>query len=260
MIDLIRGIGTAIAHFLYGLYAWAVFVVAILICLVIAIFIPGLDRRRRLLTLSARGFFAFVGIRATVRGLKNLPDDHCIVVANHASYLDGLILQAFLPPRFAYVIKGEMRDIPVVHFLLRRAGSKFVERFIAAGSTRDARTLVKAATAGESLAFFPEGTFIDAPGLGRFRAGAFAAAIKGTLPVVPVVIRGSRKILPADTYLPVPGNLGVDILEAIDSSNAAYAQGSELAELSRRRILEVLDEPDLLVNNRRPASRQDLAS
>lgn len=258
MIDLFRRTGTAIAHFVYGIYAWLTFLVAILLVLLTTLFVPGTDRRRRLLTLWARGFFAFAGIRTSVQGLGNLPDHHCIVVANHCSYLDGVILQALLPPRFAYVIKGEMRDVPVVHFVLRRAGSKFVERFETAGSARDARTLVKAASAGESLAFFPEGTFIGEPGLGRFRAGAFSAAIKGGLPVVPVVISGSRKILPANKYLPVPGSVRIDILTAIDGSDAAYRNGVELAELSRGRMLEVLDEPDLLVNNQQPASQPNI--
>ena len=62
---------------------------------------------------------------------------------------------AYLPARFGFVIKGEMRDIPIVHFLLRRSGSKFVERNETTGSSRDARLLVKAAQGGESLGFFP---------------------------------------------------------------------------------------------------------
>ena len=56
-------------------------------------------------------------------------------------------------------IKGEMRNIPLVHYVLRRSGSRFVERHEPGGSRRDARQIVKDAVGGVSLGFFPEGTF-----------------------------------------------------------------------------------------------------
>lgn len=243
MSNLFTRSAAATGEILYGLYAWALLVITVLFAVLAATFVPGLYRRRRWLAAAARSFLLLAGIPASVSGLQKLPQEHCVIVANHASYVDGLILTAFLPPRFSFVVKGEARNWPVAHFVLRRIGAKFVERFVAAGSARDARALLRAATAGESLAVFPEGTFIAKPGLSRFHAGAFAAAIKGGLPVVPMSIRGSRRILPAKTYRPSPGPLQIDILEPI---NAAGVSSAELAELARQRILEVLDEPDLL--------------
>jgi 1-acyl-sn-glycerol-3-phosphate acyltransferase len=231
---------------LYGIYAWAVFGICVLAAIIFTLVLPGLDRRRRWVTVCAWLPFRLAGITTRVRGLEKIPPGDCVVVANHASYLDGVLLQGYLPPRFSYVIKGEMGRVPIVSFLLRRIGSKFVERFDASGSARDARQLLKAATAGESLAFFPEGTFVAEPGLGRFRAGAFAAAIKAGVPVVPVVISGSRKILPAEALLPRRGHMRIDILNPIDRSDQAYGDSRKLAEAARRRILAVLDEPDLV--------------
>lgn len=246
MDHFVTRLGNATGHLLYGVYGWALFVPTILFAAGFASILPGLHRRRRWVRATARLFFLFSGMRPTINGLEQLPEDHCIVVANHASYLDGMILQAFLPARFAYVIKGEVRNIALVHFLLRRIGAKFVERFVTSGSIRDARKLVKAAASGESLAFFPEGTVIVKPGLGRFHAGAFSAALKGGLPIVPVSIRGSRRILPARTLLPFPGKLRIDILTPLETNNAAAGNSSELAERARQSILSVLDEPDLL--------------
>jgi 1-acyl-sn-glycerol-3-phosphate acyltransferase len=238
----------AILNFFYGLYAWLVFILCVAVSILVTLFVPGLDRRRRWVTAACRGLFRAVAIPVHVDGIGHLPPGHCIVVANHASYLDGVILQAFLPPRFSYVIKGEMRNVPIAHFLLRRLGSKFVERFVTSGSARDARGLLKAAAAGESLAFFPEGTFVEEVGLGRFRNGAFTAAIKAELPVVPVVIRGSRHILPAGHILPRHGRLQLDILAAINPSEAAFSNAARLAEESRNQIMTVLEEPDLTVD------------
>ncbi len=231
---------------IYGFYTWLVFLALIVITIFIALLVPGLERRRRWVAAAAQASFHLVGTRPTVTGLDHIPPGHCIVVANHASYADGVILQAFLPPRFDYVIKGEMQKVPVVHFVLRRLGSRFVERFKASGSSRDARTLLKAAANGESLAFFPEGTFLKQPGLDRFRPGAFAAAINAGVPIVPVIISGSRRVMPSGAMLPRHGHLQIDILNPIDRSAPEYANSKDLANLARLRMLEVLDEPDLL--------------
>ena len=234
------------AHALFGVYAWFAFALCVLFSFVAVTVVPGLERRRRLVAGAARTAFLLSGVRPVVKGVKHLPDDRCVVVANHASYVDGVLLKGYLPARFDFVIKGEMRDIPIVHFLLRRAGSRFVERFDAAESARDARRLVRAARCGESLGFFPEGTFVREPGLNRFHAGAFVAAIKGRLPVVPIAIFGTRRVLPSGRILPRPAPIRIEILPPIMPSDAAFGDSRALAELARQRIADVLDEPDLL--------------
>jgi 1-acyl-sn-glycerol-3-phosphate acyltransferase len=104
---------------LFGAYAWIAFFVCVVIAILGALLLPGLERRRRWVRGSARAALALCGISYKVQITERLPQGHCIVVANHASYIDGVILQALLPPRFSYVIKGEMQNIPIVHFLLR---------------------------------------------------------------------------------------------------------------------------------------------
>ncbi len=234
-----------LADYLYSFYAWTTFILCLTLALLSATVLPGLERRRRWVSVFARTFFRLAGIGVTVRGLQNLPAEHCIVVANHASYLDGPILQAWLPPRFSYVIKSEMQKVPLAGFMLNRIGSRFVERFVKSASARDARSLMRAANSGEALGFFPEGTFQPEPGLGRFHSGAFMSATKSSIPIVPVVIRGSRHILPAETMLASRGDLEIDILEPIGPDDPAFGRARDLSNLARARILTVLDEPDL---------------
>ena len=193
---------TRLVHALWGILAWLSFALAVSFVLLVAILVPGKERRRRLAALASRAVFVLPGIEVDAVGLERLPAESCVVVANHASYIDGVLLKGYLPARFSFVVKGEMRDIPVVHFLLRRAGAKFVERNKHAGSARDARQIVRAAQGGESLAFFPEGTFRKGPGVGHFRPGAFVAAVRGNMPIVPVAISGTRAMLSADQWLP----------------------------------------------------------
>jgi 1-acyl-sn-glycerol-3-phosphate acyltransferase len=237
---------TKLLAVVWGCFAWLCFGLLVLFMLVVVLVVPSADRRHKLATWSSRMAFVLPMIDVRVRGMDNLPTDDCVVVANHASYVDGVLLKGYLPWRFNFVIKGEMRNFAPAHFLLRRSGAKFVERSDVKGSTRDARQIVKAALEGESLGFFPEGTFQAEPGILRFRPGAFVAATKSEMPVVPVAISGSRYMLPAKRILPRRGPLTIDILPAIAPGDPDFETSRRLAEAARQRILEVVDEPDLL--------------
>ena len=239
---------------IWGLFAWLSFVVAVICALLIAILVPGKERRQRLAALTCKFVFVMPRIQVSVVGLDRLPVENCVVVANHASYIDGVLLKGYLPARFNFVIKGEMRNIPIAHFLLRRAGARFVERNQHAASARDARQIVKAAQDGESLALFPEGTFRPEPGVDRFRPGAFVAAIRGNMPVVPVAISGTRYMLPAGRLLPRRIALRFEVLPAIRPDDPHFGDSRALAETARRRILEVLDEPALPDDPKGPAA------
>ncbi len=245
MTDSAPTTALGIAGILYGVYAWFVFALCIICAILCAVIVPGLGRRRRCVSFLARIPLRLAGIATTITGLENLPAGDCVAVANHASNIDGIVLMGHLPPIFSYVVKGEMQRFPFVAFLLRRVGSRFVERFEISASARDARKLLKAANTGESLVVFPEGTFITTPGLGRFRAGAFAAAISASVPLVPVVISGARYIMPAASFFPRRGRLRIDVLEPVEPSDPAFANSKTLADAARQSILAVLDESDL---------------
>lgn len=240
MHDLFRDLG----HGIFGIYATGIFAAVSLPSLAAVALAPTIAGRRQLVRHAAGTLLSLTGTRLSVSGLDHVPEDPCIVIANHSSYLDGPILSAALPPRFGFVIMREMTRVPLAHFLLRRIGSEFVERKDAHRGASDARRILHKARGQESLAFFPEGSFFAEPGLRRFHNGAFAAAIRGNLPVVPVVIRGSRAMLPAARRLPRPGSIDVIIKPALRASgdNAVHT----LREQARLSILEDLNEPDLL--------------
>ena len=237
---------TRILHAAYGVYALAMFAICVLFALLVTIFVPGLENRRKLVSGASRWSFLLSGIRPTISGIDKLPAEGSVVVANHASYADGILLKGFLPARFSFAIKGEMRKFPVVNFMIRRSGSRFVERFNSAESARDARKIVKAARGGQSLAFFPEGTFREEPGVGRFHAGAFMAAVKAGMPVVPVAISGTRELLGTGRLLPRPAAIRIEILDPIQPDDPSYAHHRRLAESARQKVLAALGEPDLL--------------
>jgi len=242
---------TAALQIIYGLYAITVFLVFGLSAFVAVLLPFGIKTRRHIAHFAARAFFAVAGLRINVIDAHLLPAGACVVVANHASYLDGIVLKAALPARFSFVIKKEFSRVPVAGLLLRRIGSEFVDRFNRHAGGMDARRLLKAADAGQALAFFPEGTFLPQPGLGKFHSGAFAIAARVNLPVVPLVIRGTRYILPSGRFLPRPGQIDIQVLPSIgplpDLKPAdAIAQTRDQAHA---RILAALGEPDLSAND-----------
>ncbi len=236
---------TAVARAGYALYCWLLLLPCVLLALLGVLVAPGLAQRRGAARLAARAFFRLSGIPLQVHGLERLPSGPCVVVANHSSYIDGLVMQAALPPRFAFVIKKEMVRVPLASLLLRRLGSEFVERFNRHRSAADARRITRTANAGQSLAFFPEGTFNVERGLGKFHGGAFVIAARAGFPVVPVAILGARRALPPGSLLPSPGRIVVQILAPLAVPAEAPSAALELRQAARREILAHIDEPDL---------------
>ncbi|HSN18564.1 MAG TPA: lysophospholipid acyltransferase family protein [Gammaproteobacteria bacterium] len=228
---------------LFGLWAWVVMVLFVLPAMVAVILAPGRHRRRALACASARGMFRLLGVRIRVTGLRHLPAN-CIVAINHASYLDGAVAAAALPSRFGFVIKREITKVPVVGWMLHRLGSEFVERFDKRGAHKDASRIIKRANQGTCLGIFPEGTFVAEPGLRSFHLGGFMAATRGGLPVVPVVIRGTRRMLPAHVWLMRYGHIEVEVLPAISPERRNGDAARRLRDAVRAEILAHCGEPD----------------
>jgi 1-acyl-sn-glycerol-3-phosphate acyltransferase len=231
----------------YGVYAVLLFLVVAITALFGVLLLPTLRLRRATARTAARAFFLFAGMPLRVRGLENVPAGQSVVVANHASYLDGVVMCAALPPRFGFVIKREMNDVPVAGILLRRIGSEFVDRFNRHKGGTDARRVLRTAASGHSLVFFPEGTFTPEVGLGKFHTGAFAIAARAACPVVPAVILGTRRNMPATRILPRPGALEVRYGAPIAPVEPAADEDPALVlrDRARARILAELGEPDL---------------
>jgi 1-acyl-sn-glycerol-3-phosphate acyltransferase len=168
-----------------------------------------------------------------------------VITSNHASYLDGFVLAAVLPSNAAYVVKSELRESPVTHVFLRRIGCVFVERFDPARGEEESRKALEALERGDHLVIFPEGTLQRAPGLQPFRMGAFVIAARTGIPVVPVVLRGTRSKLRGGTWFPRAGDVSVIVRPPVEPSGTAWRDAVELRERVRREMLEHLPEPDL---------------
>ncbi len=228
----------------YTLWGWTVFCACALTAALAIQVIPGEERCRKCARAASRLIFRLGGAWPRVSGLRNLPAEPCVVAANHASFADGVLLCAILPTRFRLVIKREIRQAPLAGRTLSRIGALFVERDEGAGRIADVRAMLKAARAGQSLAIFPEGTFRREPGLLPFRSGAFAAAATGGMPVVPMAIRGCRRLLPSGSWRFTPSRIRVRLLEPLRAAgNRSHANRAEqLSEKCHAAMADALGE------------------
>jgi len=233
---------------IYGLYSVTCLALVAFVAVLLLVLPVKLGLRRVLISRLARFWFFITGVRLNVHGAEHIGTQPVVVVANHASYLDGIVLKAVLPTRFGFVIKREATEVPFLHFLLRRIGAQFVERRNRYRSGQDAKRIVELAKSGHSVAVFPEGTFVTEPGLAAFRPGAFAAAVAGELAVIPVVIEGSRAMLAAGMLFPRPGSLTITALPALNVEGEGREAMRDMATRSRTAILSILDEPDLVAS------------
>jgi len=150
-----------------------------------------------------------------VSGLEQVPAGPCVLASSHSSYIDGAVLMAALPRPVGFVAKGELRQRLASRLFLQRLGAEFVDRLDARRGVDDVTRLAAAVSGGRSLLFFPEGTFTPRPGLLPFHVGAFMTAVKAGVPVVPVVLRGNREMLPDGTWWPRPAALEVEFCAPI---------------------------------------------
>ena len=227
----------------WGLWAWLLPIPLLAVAALPILAMPTLGQRRAVARFVCRAFFLLCGLPVRAIGIERLPGGACIIVANHASYVDGPLLFACLPPRFGFVIKKEASRIPLAGLLLRRLGHHFVERRNRHEGASDARRILRAVEQGQAVAFFPEGTFSAETGLARFHSGAFAAAARAGVPVAPVVIRGTRHLLRAGTVAPRWGCIEVEALDPLEAKYGGGDTATQQRDLARERIAAALGEP-----------------
>jgi len=240
-----RRLWHALPDTLYGLYAWLILLILAPPVWLLITLLPSLSWRWTLMRNGARLLALLTGTGIKVSGTENLPKDKpCMLAANHASYLDGIIIVAALPIKWRFVAKVELLTNFIARIFLKRIGSEFVERFDRQKGLEDAQRLTAAALHELPLFYFPEGTFRDSPGLLPFRMGAFVNAADAGLPVVPIIIRGSRRKLRGNNWLPLPGGIEIRVEPAIEPEGNDWEAAIKLRDATRGVMLGVCGEPD----------------
>jgi len=242
----LRRLGRAATGIGYSSYVWTVAVVIVPPLLVLLVVLPRLSWR---VSAARRGVGLLIRLSGTplvIEGTDRItPLERCVVVANHASFLDGFVLLAAIPGPLCFVAGEVFTRQLLAGFVLRRIGAEFVERTDRERGIADTQRLVEAARAGRRLVFFPEGGLARAPGLRPFHLGAFVTAVSAGDPVVPVAIRGTRSMLRAGHRVVRRGAVRVVVEAPLLPSGAGFDAAAELERAARAAILPDCGEPDV---------------
>ena len=225
---------------IYGAYSYICFIVLGLSAWCAALVLPKTLRFRSIRIIS-RTLLRLWGIPVQVNALSTLKTP-CIIITNHSSYLDSLILFATLPEQLTFVGKKELAQHFMARIFFKKIGTIFVERFDFAQSAVDAQKISKACEKNDVIVFFPEGTFQRAPGLMPFHMGAFVIASAHHLPIIPISIKGSRDILPANCWLLRRGKLVVTLGDALYPQGSDWSAALALSEVARQALLQLMGE------------------
>ncbi len=244
--SLLRRAGRHMGSLDFGLWCWAL---AVLIAFVVYCRVALSKNEAQNWRTAARGarlFLRLTGLSPEIAGApSSFPSSASIVAVNHTSYLDSIVLMAWLPHPAHFVAKRELAGRLFVGHLLRRLGTRFVERANYQQSVEDEARIERSA-GRETLVYFPEGTFGPAAGLGAFHLGAFRAACVAGRPVVPIALRGVRAVLRDGEWLPKRGAIELTVLQPIMPEGADMASIAKLRSEVRHAILAHCGEPEMI--------------
>ena len=240
----LRHIARTFGALMYAAWWWGVVMLLGGLLWPAIVLLPRRAWRWALMHSAARVGLRLMGIDLHITG-KPPPLAGSIVVTNHVSYLDGLVVSAVMPGELAFVVKKELEAQFFAGHFLKALGTLFVDRVDPEGGVEDTRKARAAAEAGNVLVFFPEGTFTRAPGLLRFRLGAFLIAAQQQLSVVPLTLRGTRSVLRGEQWFPRHGAVSVHIGEPILPDGTDFSATVRLRDKVRAVILAGCGEPDV---------------
>lgn len=226
-------------NFFFILYQW---IIAFPILLILTIFtsvftiiLSPLLPNRQVSYLPARwwakSFCTLLFINVKISGLEYLDSKQSyILVSNHQGIFDIFVIYGWLPSIFKWIMKAELRKIPLVGIACESAGHIFMDRsnlIAAKHSIEKAEAQLKN---GVSVVIFPEGTRTRNGEMGSFKKGAFRIAADLRLPIVPITIRGSFDRLHRNSLNVHPGLIEMIVHEPIDVRIFLPDQISELIQ------------------------------
>jgi len=182
----------------------------------------------------------------TVIGKEYLTQKNTVIyAANHASYIDSIILLSLLPKTTRFVGKKELLSTPILRTFMRKLNYLPVDRFDISKGIEDTKEIESALKAGHPILIFPEGTFGYASGLRPFRLGAFKLAIETQTSICPIALQGTRLILRGEEKLMRPARIQVTITEPIAPQGTEWHDVTQLRNQVRAEIAKHCGEPSL---------------
>jgi 1-acyl-sn-glycerol-3-phosphate acyltransferase len=178
----------------------------------------------------------------SVSGRENIdPKRSYVIVSNHQSHYDVFVLYGWLGVDFKWVMKKELRKVPALGIACEKAGHIYIDRSDKQGALNSLNAAKKIIKDGTSVIFFPEGTRSTTGQMGDFKKGAFYMALDLGIPVLPITIIGTGKILPPHTVDLFPGRVQMIIHQPIPVDGYTMKDIEELMSRVKAVIQKDLD-------------------
>ncbi|MDQ2870789.1 MAG: 1-acyl-sn-glycerol-3-phosphate acyltransferase [Acidobacteriota bacterium] len=191
----------------------------------------------------ARTILAFSGVSVRVLRPERLRGPAPVVlVANHESLADILVLLAHVPLQVRFLAKRSVFSIPVLGWSIRAAGFVPVDRGDRARSASTVEAALARLESGRSVVIFPEETRTRTGEMLPFKKGAAVLALHSGRPLLPVAISGTRQILSRESFLPRPGRVVLAIGERIESAGLETKDRAPLTAAVRAAVSSLRDE------------------
>ncbi len=182
------------------------------------------------------------GVKLEVHGREKIqPGRAVLYLANHQSNCDPTALVSILPPVWI-MAKKEFFRIPFLNIGMRMRGFVAIDRRNRASAVETIDQVADGLKAGRPFIGFPEGTRSPDGRLQPFKKGVFAMAIKAGIPIVPISVSGSRKVMPKDRFAIRPGTVRITFHDPIPSAGMSLEDRVKLSNQVRDSILSGLDE------------------
>ncbi len=203
----------------------------------------GGDTAHNIARIWAKCILALSNIKVSVKGLSNLkPGRSYIYMPNHMSNFDIPVLQAYLPVQFRWLAKAELYKIPIFGYAMKRAGYISIDRFNRKSAIESLNKAAKIIRDGVSIIIFPEGTRSRTNKIQPFKKGGFFLAVDSGVPIIPIIIRGTERIMPKKQMSIKPGNVTLEITRPINSSDYTRKTKDDLMEKVRDIFLDSFEQ------------------
>ena len=170
--------------------------------------------------------------RVEIEGVENIDRNRPqIFVANHSGFHDILSLAATLPIQFRWIAKKSLFGVPFMGWHMRRCGYIPIDRDNPREMAKSIMEAAKAINHGINAIAFPEGTRSKTGELGKFFGGVFSLALRTGVPLVPISLEGSYRVIVPQTAQVNPGViLRIKIDRPIDLSLYTKAERHRLMD------------------------------
>lgn len=190
----------------------------------------------KLLRLLIRMVISITGMKISIEGKENIKKDtNYLIIGNHKSDLDSLILIWLFEEPLIFIGKEELKKTPFISTWFKEIGCLFIERDNIRQSAKVILEGVEILKGGKSIVIFPEGKRIMEDRLGEFKNGSFKLAIKSKAAVLPVAIVDSYKAFEESIRIK-SANIKINVGEKIDYKELGYTKTSELCEHTKLAI------------------------